>query len=100
VFPLSQHGVEAVFEQTAHLEAAPFDNAEAYSAGDLLKELNQRGFSGRGFKTAAIGHAMKNMGFDSKKVRGTFKYIAVLADYDRQKRERIEDATDESEKPF
>ncbi len=100
MFPLSQHGVEAVFEQTAHLEAAPFDNAEAYSAGDLLKELNQRGFSGRGFKVVTIGRAMKNMGFESRKIRGAYKYNVILADYDRQKRERIEDATDESEKPF
>lgn len=76
------------------------DNAEAYSAGDLLRELNQRGFSGRGFKTVAIGRAMKNMGFESKKVRGTFKYNVVLADFDRQKRERIDDAIPEDEKPF
>jgi hypothetical protein len=48
----------------------------------------------------AIGRAMKNMGFESKKIRGTFRYNVVIADYDRQKRERIEDATDESEKPF
>lgn len=78
----------------------PIDNAEAYSAGDLLRELNQRGFSGRSFKTVAIGRAMKNMGFESKKIRGTFKYNAVLADYDRQKRERIDDAIPEDEKPF
>lgn len=78
----------------------PIDNAEAYSAGDLLRELNQRGFSARGFKAVAIGRAMKKMGFDSRKINGTYKYNVVLADYDRQKRERIEDATDESEKPF
>ena len=78
----------------------PIDNAEAYSAGDLLRELNQRGFSGRSFKTVAIGRAMKNMGFESKKIRGTFKYNVVLADYDRQKRERIDDAIPEDEKPF
>lgn len=78
----------------------PIDNAEAYSAGDLLRELNQRGFSGRGFKAVAIGRAMKNMGFESKKIRGTFKYSVVLADYDRQKRERIDDAIPEDEKPF
>ena len=77
-----------------------FDNAEAYSAGDLLRELNQRGFSGRGFKTVAIGRAMKNMGFESKKIHGTYKYNVVLADYDRQKRERIDDAIPEDEKPF
>ena len=78
----------------------PIDNAEAYSAGDLLKELNQRGFSGRRFKVVAIGRAMKSMGFESRKIRGAYKYNVTLADYDRQKRERIEDATDESEKPF
>jgi predicted P-loop ATPase len=78
----------------------PIDNTEAYSAGDLLRELNQRGFSARGFKAVAIGRAMKKMGFDSRKINGTYKYNVVLADYDRQKRERIEDAIDESEKPF
>lgn len=69
-------------------------NAEAYSAGDLLKELNTRGFHGRNFSTVAIGRAMKSLGFEAKKVRGTYKYCIILADYDTQKRERIEDADD------
>lgn len=76
------------------------DNAEAYSAGDLLRELVSRGYHGRQFTAIAIGKSMKNMGFESKKVRGTYKYIVVLADYDRQKRERIEDAYDEDGIPF
>ena len=29
-----------------------------------------------------------------------FKYNVILADYERQKRERIEDATPENERPF
>ena len=62
------------------------DNPEAYSAGDLLRELNTRGFHGRGFTTTAIGRAMKSIGFEAKKYRGTYKYIAVLADYDRRGR--------------
>jgi hypothetical protein len=73
----------------------PYDNPEAYSAGDLLKELNSRGFAGRSFNTFAIGRAMNALGFDARKVRGTYKYRAVFADYERQKLERIEDADEE-----
>ena len=76
------------------------DNPEAYSAGDLLRELNTRGFHGRGFTTTAIGRAMKSIGFEAKKYRGTYKYIAVLADYDRQKRERKQDAAEDTAMPF
>ena len=43
---------------------------------------------------------LKKMGFDSRKINGTYKYNVVLADYDRQKRERIDDAIPEDEKPF
>ena len=73
----------------------PYDNPEAYSAGDLLKELNSRGFGGRSFTTCAIGKAMRTLGFEARKVRGTYKYCAVLADYERQKLERIEDADED-----
>ena len=76
------------------------DNPEAYSAGDLLKELNTRGFHGRGFTTTAIGRAMKSMGFEAKKKRGTYKYTAVLADFDRQQRERKQDASEDTVMPF
>ena len=76
------------------------DNPEAYSAGDLLKELNTRGFHGRGFTTMAIGKAMKALGFEAKKKIGTYKYIAVLADFDRQQRERKQDAAEDTIMPF
>ena len=76
------------------------DNPEAYSSGDLLKELNTRGFHGRGFTATAIGRAMKAMGIEAKKLRGTYKYIAVLADFDRQQRERKQDAADVTVMPF
>ena len=81
-------------------EPSDIDNPEAYSSGDLLKELNTRGFHGRGFTTMAIGKAMSNMGFVSKKVRGTYKYNVVLADYDRQQRERKQDAIEDDAMPF
>ena len=64
------------------------------------KELNTRGFHGRGFTTIAIGSAMKSMGFEAKKMRGTYKYIAVLADFDRQQRERKQDAAEDTIMPF
>ena len=76
------------------------ENPEAYSSGDLLKELNLRGFYGRDMKVINVGKAMKSLGFESKKVRGTYKYLVVFADIDRQKRERIEDAMSENEMPF
>lgn len=81
-------------------EPSDIDNPEAYSAGDLLKELNTRGFHGRGFTTTGIGRAMKTLGFDAKKIRGTYKYIAVLADFDRQQRERKQDASEDTVMPF
>jgi len=43
---------------------------------------------------------MKAMGFEVRKIRGTYKYRVVLADYDRQRRERIEDAADEQVEVF
>ena len=43
---------------------------------------------------------MKSIGFEAKKYRGTYKYIAVLADYDRQQRERKQDAAEDTVLPF
>ena len=71
---------------------AECDTAEAFSAGDLLRELNNRGFHGKDFNTVAIGRAMKALGFTSSKINGNHKYRLVLADPIRQERERQEDA--------
>lgn len=67
--------------------------AEALSAGDIMQELGNRGFRGRQFNAVRIGKAMKRMGFEMKKLNGYNKYLVVIADFDRQKRERINDAT-------
>ena len=68
------------------------DAPEAYAAGDLLRELNMRGFHGKGFNSVNIGKAMKAMGFESHKINGYNKYLVVIADPVRQQRERQEDA--------
>ena len=43
---------------------------------------------------------MKSMGFEAKKKRGTYKYTAVLADFDRQQRERKQHASEDTIMPF
>ncbi len=68
------------------------ETAEAYSAGDLLSELNYRGFHGNPFNVVSIGRAMKSMGFESRKISGYNKYLVVIADSVRQKDERKEEA--------
>ena len=66
--------------------------AQAYSAGDLLKELRANGFANSAFNTVSIGKAMKTLGFTPHKVRGANKYLIVIANMDRQERERKQDA--------
>lgn len=68
------------------------ETAVALSAGDLLRELNTRGFHGRGFSTVNIGKAMKAMGFIPLKRNGYNRYCVVLADFLRQQREQMEEA--------
>ena len=67
------------------------DTPEAYSAGDLLKELNLRGFHGNSYNSINIGKAMKAMEFVPHKIRGYNKYLVIIADAVRQQRERQED---------
>ncbi len=68
------------------------EKAEAYSSGDLLRELNYRGFQGRGFNTVNIGKAMKSLGFEPHRINGYNKYSVVLADPVRQQLERQNEA--------
>ena len=56
--------------------------------GELLQELNNRGFRGQGFNTIEIGKAMKHLGFEKKHSNRGSVYRVSLADYDYQKRER------------
>ena len=58
--------------------------------GELLQELNNRGFRGQGFNTIEIGKAMKHLGFEKKHSNRGSVYRVSLADYDYQKRERSE----------
>ena len=73
-------------------QPAEDETAEAYSSGDLLRELNYRGFHGKGFNTVVIGRAMKALDFEPRKIRGVPKYRVVLADSVRQEQERKEEA--------
>ena len=68
------------------------EKAEACTSGDLLRELNYRGFQGRGFNTVNIGKAMKSLGFEPRRINGYNKYSVVLADPVRQQLERQNDA--------
>ena len=68
------------------------ERSEAYTAGDLLRELNYRGFQGRGFNSVNIGKAMKSLGFEPRRINGYNKYLVVLADPVRQQTERQNDA--------
>lgn len=69
------------------------DTAEWLTAGNLMQELTNRGFR---FSSVEIGRAMTRMGFEKRKNRG---YLLVIADYDRQKRERQNWNTDNAEAP-
>lgn len=64
---------------------------EALSAGDILHDLNYRGFHGRGFNATEIGRVMKRMGFECKKIRGYNKYLAMRIDPDLHLRENKND---------
>ena len=68
------------------------DNPVALSAGDLLQELINRGFRGRGFSAVEIGKTMKRLEFGCKTVRGSTKYMAVIIDAATHQQERIDDA--------
>ena len=68
------------------------DNEEALSAGDIMHELNMRGFRGREYNSVTIGKAMKRLGFERKLIRGITKYRVVKVDPDLHNRENKLDA--------
>lgn len=73
---------------------------QAYSTGDLMQELTNRGFRGKSFNAVTIGRAMRRLGFESKKTKTSTKYLAVVIDHDRQKCERIAEGAAAGEAPF
>ena len=68
------------------------DNAESLSAGDIMHELSFRGFRGREYNANSIGKAMKKLGFEKRKIRGTNKYLITKIDPDMRNRENKQDA--------
>ena len=65
---------------------------EAMSAGDIMHELNWRGFRGREYSAYKIGKTMKRLGFESKMLNGTTKYLVSKQDPDLHSRQNKEDA--------
>jgi len=65
---------------------------ETMTAGDIMHELNYRGFRGREYNTVNIGKTMKRLGFESKLIRGTHKYFVEKVDYGLHTTENKEDA--------
>ena len=65
---------------------------EALSAGDIMHELNCRGFRGREYNANTIGKTMKKLQFESKKIRGSYKYLVAKVDYAQHNTDNKEDA--------
>jgi len=68
------------------------DNTESLSAGDIMRELNLRGFHGRQYNSNSIGKAMKKIGFESKTIRGINKYLVTKINPDERNRNNKEEA--------
>ncbi len=68
------------------------DNTESLSAGDIMRELNLRGFHGRQYNSNSIGKAMKKIGFESKTIHGINKYLVTKVNTDERNRNNKEEA--------
>ena len=67
-------------------------SSETMSAGDIIHELNYRGFRGREYNANNIGKTMKKLGFESKKIRGQNKYLVTKVDFAQHNLDNKEDA--------
>jgi len=76
------------------------ETPKAYSAGELMQELNYRGFHGKTFNANNVGKAMRRLGFEARKVKGYNKYMIVIADFSRLDTERVIDAVEANPVPF
>lgn len=70
-------------------------DGEWMTSGEIFQEMANRNFRGRGFSTSDIGRAMKRLGFQSKILKGKTRYRLVIADYDRQRRDRADIDSDD-----
>ena len=77
-----------------------YANVQIVTPGDLLQELNNRGFRGAPFNTNEIGRSLTRLGFKSKKTKRGKGYFLSTIDYDQQTRERKATAADDDEMPF
>ena len=66
---------------------------EAMSAGDIMRELNLRGFHGREYNANNIGKSMVQLGFENRMIRGKRKYLVSRIDYELHARENKSDAS-------
>lgn len=76
------------------------ETPKAYSAGELMQELNYRGFHGKTFNANNVGKAMRRLGFEVRKVKGNNKYLIVIADGPRLETERLISAVEANQAPF
>ena len=67
-------------------------SSETMSSGDIMHELNYRGFRGREYNANNIGKTMRKQGFESKVIHGTRKYLVVKVDFALHTTENKEDA--------
>ena len=67
-------------------------SSETMSSGDIMHELNYRGFRGREYNANNIGKTMRKLGFESKVIHGTRKYLVVKVDFALHTTENKEDA--------
>ncbi|MBO7499668.1 MAG: PriCT-2 domain-containing protein [Bacteroidaceae bacterium] len=76
------------------------DCPQAYSAGDLMQVLENRGFRGKAYNANNIGKAMKKMGFEVKITKKGNRYLAVLVTPMERECQRIAEAAEEEQKTF
>ena len=70
------------------------EKVQAYSAGELMQELNMRGFHGKDYNANNVGKAMRHLGFTPRKLKGYNKYLVVIADINSNQTERDMDAAE------
>jgi len=87
--------LESIIRQPAERE-----QPEGYLAGELMQLVNGKGFRGREFSAAAIGKAMRRMGFEPVRTSKGMRYLVVVKDFTAIQEERRQAIYAEGEEPF